>query len=477
MKRAYFFILLVLFALTSGVVSAQTKKPNIVIVYADDLGYADIGVFGAKGYRTPNLDRLAKEGVRFTDFHVAQAVCSASRAALLTGCYPNRIGIAGALNHQSKVGIGTNEMTLAELVKQKGYATAMIGKWHLGIQPQFHPTRHGFDYYFGLPYSNDMWPHRPDLRNNTYPTLSLYENEQVIDNDITAEDQPHLTKMYTEKAVGFIEQNHKQPFLLYVAHSMPHVPIFASEKFKGKSERGLYGDVIEEVDWSVGEILKALRKHKLDRDTLVIFTSDNGPWLTYGDHAGSAGNLREGKGTSWEGGIRVPFIARWAGKIKGNSVCNQVAMTIDLFPTIAKLADASLPNHKIDGRDIWNLLSGKKEEKSAEPIYYHYYASNELQAVRRGNWKLILPHAYNSIKGRPFAREGKASGYNRVTLTQAELYHLETDPGEQTNLALQRPDIVRDLEKIAEEARAELGDSLTKRTGANVREPGRVAGQ
>ncbi len=270
--------------------------PNVVLIFTDDQGYGDIGCFGAKGFETPNLDRLAKQGVRLTDFHVSQPVCSASRASLMTGCYANRVGIHGALGPNARHGIHADETTLAEVCKSKGYATGMVGKWHLGHHPQFLPTRHGFDSYFGLPYSNDMWPHHPEAKKGTYPNLPLFENEKVIDADVTPEDQPKLTTQYTERAVKFIADNKAKPFFLYVAHSMPHVPLFVSDKFKGKSKSGLHGDVMMEIDWSVGEILKALDAHKLADNTLVIFTCDNGPWLSYGNHAGTATGCARGKG-------------------------------------------------------------------------------------------------------------------------------------------------------------------------------------
>jgi len=291
--------------------SAARRLPNFIIIYADDLGYADIGSFdaarGATRPRTPNLDRMAAEGIRLTHFYVAQAVCSASRMALLTGIYPNRVGITGALNHTARHGINPDEMTIAEVLKQRDYATAIYGKWHLGHEKPFLPVRHGFDEYFGLPYSNDMWPRHPQQK-GFYPDLPLIEGDQVVELD---PDQSQLTTRYTERAVRFIERNRDKPFFLYVAHTMPHVPLFASGKFRGTTARGLYGDVMAEIDWSTGRILDAVKRAKLDNDTLVIFTSDNGPWLSYGNHAGSAGPLREGKATAFEGGVRVPFVARW----------------------------------------------------------------------------------------------------------------------------------------------------------------------
>ena len=450
--------------------SAAKRLPNVVIIFIDDMGYADVGAFGAK-YATPNIDRMAKEGIRFTDFHVPQAVCSASRAALLTGCYPNRIGIHGALMPTAKHGISDNEVTMAQMLKTKGYATAIYGKWHLGHHPQFLPTRHGFDEYFGLPYSNDMWPDNPAAKAGAYPPLPLFENEKVVQ---TQPDQSQLTKWYTEHAVSFIERNKTKPFFLYVPHSMSHVPLFVSDRFKGASKQGLYADVVQELDWSVGEILVSIKKQGLDKDTLVIFTSDNGPWLLYGEHGGSSGPFREGKGTSWEGGTREPFIARWPGKIPAGRVMNQPAMTIDLFPTIAKLVGAELPKHKIDGLDIWPLFTGNPKAKNPHEAYYFYYNTNELQAVRSGQWKLFFPHKYNSIVGQPTAKDGVRGQY-KTSSAGLELYDLEKDGGETTNVAEKFPDVVKRLETLAEKARDDMGDSLTNRIGKGSREPGRVA--
>src|SRR5438067_2547081 len=372
--------------------AAAPPPPNVVIVYADDLGYGDLGCYGNATIKTPHLDRMAAEGMRFTSFYVAQPVCSASRASLLTGCYPNRIGIHGALGPSSRVGISSGEMTLAELVKPKGYATGIFGKWHLGHHPPFLPTRHGFDEYFGLPYSNDMWPHHPTAKPGTYPPLPLFENERVVNADVTADDLAQLTAQYTERAVRFIAKNKDRPFFLYVPHTMPHVPLAVGAKFKGSSAAGLYGDVIQEIDWSVGEILAALKQHGLDDKTLVLFASDNGPWLSYGNHAGSAGPLREGKGTVWEGGVREPFIARWPGHVPAGRVCDEPVMTIDVFPTVARLIGAELPKHKIDGMDVWPLLAGEPGAKCPHEAYYFYFNVGELQAVRSGRWKLMLPH-------------------------------------------------------------------------------------
>ena len=451
---------------------ATAAPPNVVIIFTDDQGYADVGSFGAQGFTTPHLDRMAREGRRFTDWHAAQAVCSASRAALLTGCYPNRIGIHGALGPGSKTGLSDAEMTLARLVKQRGYATAIFGKWHLGDRPQFLPTRHGFDEYFGLPYSGDMWPHHPEAKAGTYPPLPLYDGEKQAKTDLTPEDQEQLTTQYAERAVSFIERNKERPFFLYVTPNMPHVPLFVSAKFKGKSARGLYGDVIMEIDWLVGEILGALKKNGLDENTLVIFSSDNGPWLSYGNHAGSAGPLREGKGTSFEGGHREPCIARWPGKIPAGTVCEEPAMTIDLFPTIARLTGAALPAHQIDGLDIWPLFTGEPGAKNPHAAYLFYYAQNELQAVRSGDWKLFFPHSARTMLGQDPGKDGTPGKYRALRVAH-ELYNLRDDLGETRDLAAENPAIVQRLEALAEQARAELGDTLTKRPATAAREPGR----
>jgi arylsulfatase A-like enzyme len=460
----------VILALLAGrAVAQEPAKPqrplNVVIILADDQGYGDAGCYGGKGFATPNLDRLAREGVRFTDFYVAQPVCSASRAALLTGCYPNRIGIQGALNDRSTHGISADEKTLAEVLKPRGYATAIYGKWHLGHRPKFLPTRHGFDDYFGLPYSNDMWPKHPT---DKFPDLPLIEGEKVVE---TNPDQTKLTTWYTERAVKFIEKNKDRPFFLYVPHNMPHVPLHVSDKFKGKSKLGLYGDVIMEIDWSVGEILAALKKHNIDGQTLLIYTSDNGPWLSYGNHAGSAGPLREGKSTTWEGGVRLPCLMRWPGHIPAGSVCREPAMTIDILPTVAKLAGAELPKHPIDGLDIWPLISGKPNAKSPHEAFYFYW-DRHLQAIRSGRWKLHFPHSYSTLADKPGGKDGKPALYTE-TETPLALYDLESDMGETMNVADKHPDVVRRLEALADKARANLGDSATKQKGNSVRPPGK----
>lgn len=457
---------------------AASATPNVVVIFIDDMGYADIGPFGAKGYSTPHLDRMAADGTKFTNFHVAQPVCSASRTALLTGCYPNRVGIHGALGPQSRNGIADTEMTLAQLVKQKGYATCAVGKWHLGHHPQFLPTRHGFDEYLGLPYSNDMWPFHPEAQRGAYPNLPLFEGEKVIDEEVTPEDQTQLTTRYTERAVSFIERSKEKPFFLYLAHSMCHVPLFVSDKFKGKSERGIFGDVIMEIDWSVGQVMDALKRSGVADNTLVVFTSDNGPWLSYGNHAGSAEPLREGKGTCWEGGVRVPCVMQWPGKIPAGKSNDAMLMTIDLVPTIAKLIDAPLPAHKIDGLDVWPLLSGQAEARNPHEFYAFWYATNELQSVVSGDgrWKLQLPHTYRSMEGQPPGKDGIPGKYKPVPVAKAELYDLASDVGEGKDVADANPEMLAKMQIWAEQARAELGDSLTKRQGSGNRAPGMVPG-
>ncbi len=439
--------------------SNDADLPNIVIIFTDDQGYADVGCFGAQGIDTPNLDRMAADGIRFTNFYVAQAVCGASRAGLLTGCYPNRIGLFGAPGPNSIHGIHSDEMTIAELLKQKNYATAVYGKWHLGHHLPFLPTQNGFDEYFGLPYSNDMWPKHPE-RPQDYPDLPLMENEKIIEYN---PDQTQLTTWYTERAVNFIEKNKTRPFFLYVAHNMPHVPLFVSDKFKGKSERGLYGDVIMEIDWSVGEILQALERNGLSEKTLVIFTSDNGPWLSYGDHAGSKGNLREGKGTVWEGGVRIPCIMRWPGKIPQHQVCDAPAMTIDFLPTIARITGTQLPEHTIDGLNILPLMKAESGAQSPHEALYFYW-DNRLQAIRSGRWKLHFPHPYRTMEGQMAGSDGMPGKY-RQNETGLALFDLENDPGESNDVAAQHPEVVEKLQALAESIRGELGDGERKGTG------------
>lgn len=456
------------------------EKPNIVIIFCDDLGYGDIGSFGATEYQTPYLDQLAMQGMRFTQFYVAEAVCSASRAALLTGCYPNRIGILHALMPNAKNGISQEEKTMAELLKEKNYSTAIFGKWHLGSQQKFLPLQHGFDEYTGLPYSNDMWPVGYDglpltdtanWRRKEFPPLPLIEGNETTRIIRTLDDQAELTGLYTQKAVDFINRKKNQPFFLYLAHSMPHVPLAASSRFKGKSNMGLFGDVIMEIDWSVGEIMKALKKNGIEKNTIIIFTSDNGPWLNFGNHAGNTGGLREGKGASYEGGMKVPFIIRWPTQIKAGTICNKMASTIDLLPTFAAITDGKLPEHKIDGLNILSLFRGEAKADPRQEFYY-YYGSNQLEGVRQGNWKLVLPHKGRSYVGFAPGKDGYPGSVNENAESGLALYDLRRDPGERYDVKDTYPEIVASLQKLADKAREDLGDAIKGVKGKNVRKPG-----
>lgn len=484
---ALFLTALVASVFCGEVVAEDARRlPNIVLILADDLGYGDVGCFGAPKIKTPHLDQLARDGTRFTNFYVSQPVCTASRASLLTGCYANRVGLAGALNHSSRNGINPDEQLLPELLKARGYATAVYGKWHLGHREMFHPLRHGFDDFLGIPYSNDNSKYHPVVRG--IPPLPLYDGAEVVEED---PDQSQFTRRFTQRAVQFIEQNRSRPFFVYLPHVMPHVPIFASTEFRGRSAAGLYGDVVEELDAGVGDVLQALRRLELDDSTLVIFLSDNGPFLSYGDHAGSAAPLREGKLTTFEGGVRVPTLMRWRGKVPAGRVCDEPLATIDLLPTLTRLVGAAAPKRRIDGLDIWPVLAGEPNAKSPHDALF-FYEGTALQAVRSGDWKLHLPHDYLTVAGPPgtngrpanFANlkpdsiaqsgiRGIASrhGYD-VRRIELSLFQLRDDPGERNNLAEQHPDVVQRLLTLAERARADLGDSATNRTGPNVRPAG-----
>lgn len=461
---------------------SAAASPNIVLMFIDDMGYADIGPFGATAYATPHLDRLAQEGRRFTDFQVSSAVCSASRAGLLTGCYHRRIGIDGALGPAATEGIHTQEWTLAEICQQKGYATACFGKWHLGHHEAFLPKQHGFDEYFGLPYSNDMWPYHPDFANlpadsiqrkRGFPNLPLIDGNRIVNANVQGTDQAQLTAWYTERAVDFIHRHHDRPFLLYVPHTMVHVPLFVSESAQGKSGAGTYGDVVREIDDSVGKIVSALAAHHLEEKTLFIFTTDNGPWLSYGSHAGSAGPLREGKGTTFEGGTRVPTIFSWPGTIPANTTCDELSSTIDIVPTVAALIGARLPEHPLDGHDIGPLLRATPGAQSPHRAFCYYYDNGQLQAIRDRRWKLHFPHRYRSLAGKPGGERGSPASYDQFDL-ELSLFDLKHDPGETTNVVAQRPDIVTRLQTLAGDYRLELGDSLTGQEGKKTRPAGRL---
>ena len=475
MRLAVVVLTIVFGALATAEAADGPRQPNVIVIFADDLGYADIGPFGSS-VATPHLNRLAREGRRFTHFHVSQPVCSASRASLLTGAYSNRVGIHGALGPNATHGLDPGELTLARMFKRQGYATGMAGKWHLGHHPAFLPLRHGFDEFLGIPYSNDMWPHHPEAKAGTYPPLPLFEGDVVVDPEVTPEEQATFTQRFTDRAVAFIERHRERPFFFYLAHPQPHVPLFASEAFAGKSGVGLYADVIQELDASVGQVLAALDRTGLAENTLVIFTSDNGPWLSYGDHAGSPGPFREGKGTSWEGGTRVPCLMRWPGVLPAGTTSEAMLMTIDLLPTLATLIGAPPPLRPIDGRNVWPLLVGEPGAVNPHAAYFTWFNQNELQAVTSGDgtWKLILPHRYRTLEGRPGGTGGRPVRYAQRDVTQPELYHLREDPGETTNVADRYPAIRDALLAEADRARRELGDGLTGVSGTGNRPPGRL---
>lgn len=480
MKKIAGFGLFILISLGFGLAPIKNQSPNVVLIFMDDLGYGDLSCYGALEYQTSHLDQLAREGIRFTNFMSAQAVCSASRAALLTGCYPNRIGFAGALFPNSKVGINSDETTLAELFKAKKYRTGIFGKWHLGDQAAFLPLQHGFDEYFGIPFSNDMWPvwydGKPALPNQgpaRFPPMYLMEGNEKKEIIQTLDQQGQLTRRLTERAIEFIAKNKNNPFFLYLPHHMPHVPINASATFKGKSKQGLYGDVMMEMDWSVGQIVQTLKKLKIEKNTLVIFASDNGPWLNFGNHAGSTGGLREGKGASFEGGMRVPCIMNWKGTIPEGLVCNQLVSTIDLLPTLASICNLELPRHRIDGVNIRPLIEGNLNSQPRKYFYYYYF-ENDLQAVRRENWKLVLPHSGTTYTGQLPGNNGFPGPRPSDHPYPQGLYNLRSDPGEDHDLQDAYPEIVKELLDVAETAREDLGDNLTQRKGKNRRTIGRV---
>ena len=488
MKKIFVVIVLGLFTstflmsyrrTTGGLIQAP-KKPNVILILMDDMGYGDLGCYGGFPYKTPNINRLAANGMRFTNFYSAQAVCSASRAAFLTGCYPNRIGVNGAFSPSSGIALNPEEETIARLLKNDGYKTAMFGKWHLGQKAPFLPLSYGFDEFAGIPYSHDYWPvnyNGQPLDTTTprgkWPVLRLIEGNTLTKAMTTLDDAATLTGMFTEKAVSFIQKNKNSPFFLYLAHPMPHVPLAASEKFKGKSGGGLFGDVMEEIDWSIGEIMKTLRANGLEKNTIVIFTSDNGPWLTYGNHAGNTGGLREGKGTAWEGGVRVPFIIHWPAQIAPGTVCSNMAASMDLLPTIINACGARQPAKKIDGIDIRPLL---KQEPGANPRdeFVYYYDRCSLKGVRKGQWVLTFPcisQTYKRISA--IGNDGYPGKYASDSVKLA-LYDLRTDPGETLDVKENYPEIVTELTAIADRYRKTIGDDLTKEPGTEIRPAAKV---
>jgi arylsulfatase A-like enzyme len=420
--------------------TAPARPPNVVVIFIDDLGYGDIGPFGATKQRTPHLDRMAKEGMKLTSFY-ATPVCSVSRAQMMTGCYGARVSVPGVYFPGQSVGLNPSEVTVAERLKEKGYATQMVGKWHLGDQPEFLPTRQGFDHYYGIPYSNDMLKKSAETK---VPVVPLLRDEKVVEL-MDGEGQRRLVELYTKEAVDFISRNKDQPFYLYFAHNAVHTPIWPGAAFAGKSQNGRFGDWVEEVDWSVGQVLDTLRAQGLDKDTLVVFTSDNGPWLIKGTDGGSAGPLRGGKGSTWEGGVRVPTLAWWPGRVPAGSVNDAVAATIDLLPTFVSLAGGTVPaTPVIDGRDITPILLGQSKESAREAHYY--FASYDLQAVRQGRWKLALSPQSDGL--------GKNAAKTAAGL---RLYDLDAEIGEQTDVAAQHPEVVAKLKALADKMAAEIG--------------------
>lgn len=448
--------------------AAAQEPTNFILIYLDDMGYGDLGCTGAIGYETPHIDQMAAQGMRFTRYYAPQAVSGASRAGVLTGCYPNRIGMWGAPDHRSTRGISADEMTIGNVLKQKGYATAAFGKWHLGFQEEFLPLQHGFDEFYGIPYSNDMWPNHPT---GSYPDLPLYDGNTVVGYNT---DQSEFTTAFTEKTLDFISKNKDRPFFVYLAHPMPHVPLAVSDKFKGKSKQGLYGDVMMEIDWSVGQILQKLEEEGLSSQTLVVFTSDNGPWLNYGNHAGTTGGLREGKGVSFEGGQRVPCIMYWKGQIASGLINNQLVSGLDILPTFAEIAAAPLPKHKIDGLSLVSLIRGETQQ-SPRTGFAYYYRQNNLEAVTDGHYKLVFPHSHRSYEGFVPGSNGLPGPVNEYRkIEEPLLFDLRRDPGERYNMYQALPEVVKELEQLANKFRADMGDDLQGVKGANLRPAGQA---
>lgn len=454
-NRAVPFVLAFFFPITRsclditqfGTLRAAERPPNVVILFLDDSGWSDFQPFGDPSYETPNVARLAKEGCRFDNFYVPQAICSASRSALMTGCYPGRTRVFGA--HPPKArGLEPKFATLGNVLQASGYKTAVFGKWHLGDQPDTRPPARGFDESGGLMYSNDMWKFHPEDPEywGKYP-LPYWKNGKVTIESVSHEHQTMLTTWYTEDAVDFIQRHKDGPFLLYVPHSMPHVPIYCSDKFKGKSGAGLYGDVMMEIDWSVGEITKAIKANGIEDNTIVLFTSDNGPWISYGNHAGST-PFREAKATGFDGGIRSACIVKYPGHIKPGSRSTNAFCSIDILPTVAALAGAKLPENEIDGKNVWDLMVGRKE--AANPhLYYAFSTGPRFEGVisSDGRWKLHVPHRYRTL-----VTDGKdgTPGKYEVRTVELSLFDMRTDPSESNNVLDEYPKIAAQLKKWAD---------------------------
>ena len=461
MFRKFFYLLIGLLLFSCG---ENETRPNIVFILTDDLGYGDLSSYGSKIINSKNIDQLAKDGVKLTSYYAAQPVCSASRAAVLTGVYPNRIGIHNAFGPNSNSGINHSELTLAEMLKENGYSTGIYGKWHLGSKKEYFPTNHGFDEFYGILYSNDMWRWHPEYPEGYPEDLLLYRNENPIMEII---DQSDLTKDITSESIDFIERNKNNPFFLYIAHPQPHVPLFVSKDFENITGNGLYADVITEIDYSVGRVLRSLEENGLTENTIVVFTSDNGPWLSYGNHSGSSGIYREGKGTTWEGGVRVPSIIKFPDKLKSR-VIDEPVMAIDWMPTFAELTNSKLSENKIDGKNIWPLLTGETSSSPHEKLYF-YYRVNELHSIRMNDWKIHFTRTYRSLNGRPGGIDGIPVKYDMNVIEQNELYNLKNDPRELYNVYNEFPEIAKKMEELGERARNELGDNLSGKKGMGMR--------
>lgn len=447
--------LLALLALCTLASAGELRRPNVILIMTDDQGWADIGTQGP-GCKTPHLDRMAAEGLRLTSFYATQAVCSSSRAALLTGCYPNRIGLGGrALFPGEKLGLNPEEETLAELLREAGYRTGISGKWHLGDRKPFLPPDQGFDESLVLPYSNDMWPlrYRAGQTQSKHPPLPWIADGKVVGHVDGWREMDGVTARQFDWAEGFVRRHAAQPkpFFLYIAPNMPHTPLGVSPEFKGKGPTP-YAEVIAEIDARVGRLLALLAEKGVDRDTLVIYTSDNGPWLNFGDHAGSAGPFREAKGTTWEGGVRVPFLARWPAAIPAGRVSGALAANLDVLPTVVEAAQARRPAKPIDGQSFLPLLLGKSDQARESFLYFY---GDTLQAVRRGSWKLQLEHSTRTYEGQPRGKDGSPGAIKNVKVPLA-LYDLAADPGERNDLAPANPEVVARLRQLAAAGRAEI---------------------
>ncbi len=434
--------------------SAQTnRRPNFVIIFLDDSGWSDFRPFGKPDYPTPNVERLATQGCAFHNFYVPQAICSASRSALLSGCYPGRTKVYGAHPPRAK-GLDPKFATMGQVLQGAGYKTAVFGKWHIGDQPDTRPPARGFDESCGLMYSNDMWEFHPESpeRFRDFP-LQFWENGKIKIERMTPEHQPMLTTWYTQHAVDFIHRHKSEPFLLYVPHSMPHVPLFRSEKFRDKSGAGVYGDVMMEIDWSVGEILKALASAGVEDNTVVVFTSDNGPWISYGNHAGKT-PYREAKGTGFDGGTRSACIVKYPGKIQAGSVSKRAFCSVDFLPTFANLAGAELPKNPIDGKNVWDLIRGVKDAVNPHE-YYPFSTGAVFEGVISGDgrWKLHLPHEYRTLV--KAGHDGAAGTYRQAHIGLS-LFDLENDAFETTNVLEKYPDVTARLKRCAEAHKAEF---------------------